>query len=268
MRGYLTGALILAVLVAVAVLVWWNAARIEAWAEDTKQDWAAEQDRQRVRHAEAFLRKGLEQLDGEIARAEGTRHEHLVSSEEARLRAVKQEARVAEAEQVAVEFARAQRAARGQAFEFVGRTFVPALAEAQLDQYVREVQTLREALDELHYQEVAHRAAANQLAQAATTLKSAREQARREGDRLLVKRDVTDAGALARDLDVHTGLSGSDLQKTLELLRTHVLRREAEGAVQSSDGPDSVDGTLRRKKAQQREEEFRRLREQILDRAR
>ncbi|MCY3019622.1 MAG: hypothetical protein NTW87_11410 [Planctomycetota bacterium] len=268
MRTIVSGVTVVAVIAA----LWWNWARVEAWAENTKHEWAKEQDRQRVRNAEVFLEKGLAELDQEIARLECARYEHRVSAEEASLRACKQQSGVVEAEQLAVEFLQAQQAARRQPFEFYGRTYDPSQAEKQFDYFAREALARRQALDELHYDEVAHRQSSKYVAKAVTTLRDARDTAQREGQRLIVDRDVADARALAHALtDPAPGEKdvqpGADLARTLKLLRDHLLRRNAEDRVSAQDGPASIEDTKRRKRELQKADELKQLKDELRKRA-
>jgi hypothetical protein len=258
--------------VAVTAALWWNWARVEAWAENTKHEWAKEQDRQRARNAEVFLEKGLAELDQEIERLECVRYEHRVSAEEAHLRAGKQQNGVVEVEQLAVEFLQAQQAARGRPFEFYGRTYDPAQAEKQFDCFAGEALARRQALDELHYDEVARRQGSEHVAKAVATLRDARETAKREGNRLIVDRDVADARALARALtDPVPGEKdeqpGADLARTLKLLRDHLLRRNAVDRVSAQDSSASVEDTKRRKRELQKADELQQLKDELRKRA-
>ncbi|MGD0088492.1 MAG: hypothetical protein ABSE73_01100 [Planctomycetota bacterium] len=260
------------VVVAVIGAVWWNLARVEAWAENTKHEWAKEQDRQRVRNADVFLERGLAELDQEIARLDQERYKHRVSAEEAHLRADKQQNDVVEGEQLAIEFLRAQQTAQGQPFEFYGRTYSPALADEQFDRYARETLTRRQALDELHYDEVAHKESSEYIAKAISTLKDARDKAQRDGNRLIVDRDVANALALARALtNPSPGEKDSqpvaDLARTLKLLRDHLCRRDAEGRVAVQDGPAGIDDTQRRRRDRQKANELKQLKGELRKRA-
>jgi len=268
MRTIVSGVIV----VAVIGVLWWNWTRVEAWAENTKHERAKEQDRQRVRHAEVFLEKGLAELDQEIARLECVRYEHRVSAEEAHLRAGMQQNGVVEAEQLAVEFLQAQQAAKGQPFEFYSRTYDPAQAEKQFDCFAGEALARRQALDELHYDEVAHRQGSEHVATAVATLRDARETAKREGNRLIVDRDVADARALARALtDPAPGEKdeqpGADLARTLKLLRDHLLRRNAEERVPTRDGPARVENIQRRQREAQTADELKPLKDELRKRA-
>ena len=268
MRTFLMGTLIVAVLVIATGALWWNSTRIEAWAEQKKTDWQTEQKRQQVKHADVFLRKGLEELDREIARLEHAQFEHRVAAEEARLRAGKQQGRLAEAEALAVEFAAATQKAAGQAFGFYRRTYTTTEAEAQLDRYAREVSGLRDGLGELGYNQIAHRNAAEHLAKAAVILQEAREKSRREGQRLIIDRDTADAKAVAEALSDPLGrgdtLPGGELRDTLKTLRDHILRREAEAGLRGTPG---IEETLQRKRDLEQEEQVRQLKDELRQRA-
>jgi len=260
------------VVVALAVLLWWNWARVEAGAENTRHECAKEQDRQRVRNAEVFLEKGLAELDQEIERLERVRYEHRVSAEEAHLRAGKQQTGVVEAEQLTVELLQAQQAAKGQPFEFYGQTYNPTQAEDQFDHYARETLARRQALDELRYDEVAHRQGGEYIGKAVTTFREARQTARREGCRLIVDRDVADARALARALTdpapgEKDGQPGADLARTLKLLCDHLLRRNAEDRVSAQDGAASAEDTKRRQRELQKADELKQLKDELRKRA-
>jgi len=272
MRTMVSGVIVVAVIGSLVALLWWNWTRVEAWAENTKHERAKEQDRQRVRNAEVFVEKGLADLDQEIARLECVRYEHRVSAEEAHLRAGKQQNGVVEAEQLAVEFLRAQQAARGQPFEFYDRTYDPSQADKQFDCFAREALAHRHVLDELHYDEVGHRQGSEYIAKAVTTLREARETGKREGNRLIVDRDVADARALARALTdpvpgEKNGQPGADLARTLKLLRDHLLRRNAEDRVSVQDGPATVEDTQCRKRETQKADELKQLKDELRRRA-
>jgi hypothetical protein len=270
MRTIVIGMLIVLVLGITTTCLWWNSTRIEAWAEDTKHEWKTEQDRQQVKHAEVFLRKGLAELGREIARLENVRYEHRVASEEARLRADKALAAVAEAENLAVEFLRALKSANGQPFDFCSRTYDAAQADDQFDALARETLCRRRVLDELHYEQVAHRQAAEHIVNAIKTLGEAKRKAEREGKRLVVDRDVADARALAQTLAEHgpagTNRSGDVLVDTLKLLRNHLTRCGAEDRVRTQSGASTIDDIQQRKRETETSEELKRLKEELLKR--
>lgn len=256
----------------VGCALWWNAARVEAWASDVQHERKLEQQRQQVKHAEAFLRKGLEELDAQIEHLENLEYEHRVSSEECRLMASKQQTAWVEAEQLTLEFASRQESSKGQPFDFYGRTYDATLAEAQFDRHSRDVLARRQALDELQYDEVSHRRAADYSAKAVQTLREAREKAQREGDRLLVDRDVADARALAQALSSPTASKSarqldSSLASTINLLREYLNRRNAEIVTQQPSGAATVDETCQRKAALAKDEELNKTKADLRQRA-
>jgi hypothetical protein len=272
MRTIAMGMLIVLVLGITTTCLWWNSARIEAWAEDTKHEWKTEQDRQQVKHAEAFLRKGLAELDREIERLENVRYKHRVACEEASLRATKAQNAATEAEELTVAFLRAQKAASVQTFEFYGRAYDGAQAEKQFDAFSRETLARRQTVDELHYDEVSHRQAAEYLAGAVKTLKEAREKAQREGNRLVIDRDVADARALAQTLrggaaSSQRGNPGAAIIETLELLRRHLERREAEGRVPDQGGACTISEIQQQRRETEKSDELKRLKDELRQRA-
>lgn len=247
MRTLITGILVLVMVVTVGCVVWWNATRIEAWASDKKREREAAQERQRVENAKAFLRKGLEELDAQIGNLESARYEQRVSAEEDRLRHAKQRSALTDVEDVAVTFLRAQRDAHGGAFECFGRQYDGTKAEAQAERFVADVVRIRDDVAHLKDEEVLHDAAGAQIERAVERLKDARERARREGDALVVERDVADARALAIALETAKS-GGGTLSQTMEALRKYIDRQNATANVDSS-------GTLDARQARERQDE-------------
>jgi hypothetical protein len=188
------------------------------------------------------------------------------------LRASKQQTSWIESEQLTLEFASRQESSKGQPFDFYGRTCDATSAEAQFDRYSRDVLARRQALDELQYDEVSHRQAADYFAKAVQTLREAREKAKREGDRLLVDRDVADARALAQALSSPVSSKserqlGSSLSSTLNLLREYLNRRNAEMGAQQPSGAASVDETCQRKADLVKDEELNKIKADLRLRA-